>query len=125
MARCTTFRQKLYSKPDVTLFNSGLRAVCPKVGGDNNLSPLDISSPRRFDNTYYNHLLEGRELLTSDQVLLSGNVRKTMDLVKRYAEDEALFFHHFAKSMVKMGNISPLLGVHGEIRKNCRRINSN
>ncbi|KAG6408783.1 hypothetical protein SASPL_131806 [Salvia splendens] len=125
MARCTTFRQRLYSQPDVTLFNNGLRAVCPKVGGDDNLSPLDISSPRRFDNTYFNLLLEGRELLTSDQVLLSGNVRKTIDLVKKYAEDEALFFHHFAKSMVKMGSISPLLGVHGEIRKNCRRINSN
>lgn len=131
MARCVTFRQRLYNQngknqPDVTLersYYNGLKTVCPKIGGDNNVSPLDFSSPRRFDNTYFKLLLEGRGLLTSDQVLLSGNARGTMDLVKKYAENEALFFHHFARSMVKMGSISPLVGGQGEVRKNCRRIN--
>ncbi|XP_057766031.1 peroxidase 9-like [Salvia miltiorrhiza] len=127
VARCATFKQRLYNKADVTLersYYNGLKTVCPKVGGDSNVSPLDFSSPRRFDNTYFKLLLEGRGLLTSDEVLLTGNVRKTVDLVKSYAENEALFFHHFAKSMVKMGRISPLLGAHGEIRNNCRKINS-
>ncbi|KAI3464909.1 hypothetical protein Pfo_021572 [Paulownia fortunei] len=131
VARCVTFRQRLYNQngnnqPDVTLernYYNGLKTVCPKVGGDNNISPLDFSSPVKFDNKYFKLILWGKGLLNSDEVLLTGNVRKTMELVRSYAENEALFFHQFANSMVKMGNISPLLGSQGEIRKNCRRLN--
>lgn len=46
-----------------------------------------------------------------------------MALVKSFALNEELFFEQFAKSMIKMGNIGPLTGLNGEIRKNCRRIN--
>ncbi|KAH6788371.1 Peroxidase superfamily protein [Perilla frutescens var. frutescens] len=131
VARCVTFRQRLYNQngnnqPDITLersYYNGLKTVCPKIGGDGNVSPLDVSSPQRFDNTYFKLLLKGRGLLTSDQVLQSGNVRETMELVKIYVENEGAFFHQFAKSMVKMGSISPLVGERGEIRKNCRRLN--
>ncbi|PIN21696.1 Peroxidase [Handroanthus impetiginosus] len=131
MARCATFRQRLYNQngknqPDVTLeknYYNGLKAVCPKVGGDNNISPLDVSSPVRFDNKYFKLILWGKGLLNSDEVLLTGNVKKTMELVRIYAENEDLFFHQFANSMVKMGNINPLIGFKGEIRKNCRRVN--
>lgn len=131
MARCVTFRQRLYNqngdnKPDVTLektYYNDLKAVCPKTGGDNNITPLDVASPVKFDNTYYKLILYGKGLLTSDEVLLTGKVARTMELVKNYAANEALFFHQFAKSMIKMGNIKPLTGSNGEIRKNCRRIN--
>lgn len=130
-ARCATFKQRLYNQngnnqPDATLertYYNGLKTVCPKSGGDNNISPLDLASPVRFDNTYFKLILWGKGLLTSDQVLLTGNIRKTMELVKSYAMDEGLFFHQFAKSMVKMGNVSPLTGGNGEVRKNCRRLN--
>lgn len=131
VARCATFRRRLYNqngqnKPDVTLeknYYNGLKSVCPKTGGDNNISPLDMATPVRFDNTYFKLILLGKGLLTSDQVLMTGKVGKTMELVKSYAEDEALFFHQFSKSMIKMGNISPLFGSQSEIRKNCRKIN--
>lgn len=131
MARCVTFKQRLYNQngnnqPDETLEKSyyvGLKSVCPRSGGDNNISPLDFASPARFDNTYFSLLLWGKGLLTSDQVLLTGNVGKTVELVKSYAEDENLFFDQFAKSMVKMGNVNPLTGFNGEVRKNCRRLN--
>ncbi|KAK4351939.1 hypothetical protein RND71_027457 [Anisodus tanguticus] len=131
MARCVSFRQRLYNQngdslPDATLektYYSGLKSICPTSGGDNNISPLDVASPVRFDNTYFKLLLWGKGLLNSDEVLLTGNVKKTKELVKSYAENEALFFHQFAKSMVKMGKISPLTELKGEIRKNCRRVN--
>lgn len=131
VARCTTFKQRLYNQngnnqPDETLERSyyyGLRSICPPTGGDNNISPLDLASPARFDNTYFKLILWGKGLLTSDQVLLTGNVGNIVELVKAYAEDESLFFEQFAKSMVNMGNIQPLTGINGEIRKNCHVIN--
>lgn len=131
MARCTSFKQRLYNQngnnqPDASLektYYYGLKSVCPRSGGDNNISPLDFATPARFDNTYFKLILWGKGLLNSDEVLWTGNDRKTMELVKSYAENEGLFLEQFAKSMVKMGNISPLTGFNGEVRKNCRRVN--
>ncbi|OWM80874.1 peroxidase 9 [Punica granatum] len=131
VARCFTFKQRLYNQngnnqPDETLertYSNELRSMCPPSGGDNNITPLDLASPARFDNAYFKLILWGKGLLTSDEVLLTGRVRKTMELVKAYADDEALFFEQFAKSMVKMGNLGPLTGSNGEVRKNCRRVN--
>ncbi|XP_068636380.1 peroxidase 9-like isoform X2 [Aristolochia californica] len=131
VARCVSFKQRLYNQngnnqPDETLektYYYGLKSICPSSGGDNNISPLDIASPAKFDNSYFMLILWGKGLLNSDEVLLTGNSAATMNLVKIYAEDEALFFNQFAKSMVKMGNISPLTGFNGEIRKNCRLVN--
>ncbi|CAN4093907.1 unnamed protein product [Withania somnifera] len=131
MARCVSFRQRLYNQkgdnlPDATLdktYYNGLKSICPTNGGDNNISPLDVASPVRFDNTYFKLLLWGKGLLNSDEVLLTGHIKKTKELVKIYAENESIFFHQFAKSMVKMGNINPLTELNGEIRNNCRRIN--
>nr|GMC54189.1 peroxidase 9 [Ipomoea batatas] len=125
------FRQRLYNQngdnqPDATLeraYYNDLKAACPKTGGDNNVSPLDVASPVRFDNTYFKLLLRRKGLLASDEALLTGDVQKTVELVKGYASDEELFFHHFAKSMVKMGNINPLVGLEGEIRHNCHHVN--
>lgn len=104
-------------------YYNGLKTVCPEVGGDNNVSPLDFSSPVRFDNRYFKLILWGKGLLNSDEVLATGREGRTLELVRSYAEDEGVFFRQFASSMVKMGNISPLLGLQGEVRTNCRRLN--
>ncbi|GMY28354.1 peroxidase 9-like [Fagus crenata] len=131
VARCVTFKQRLYNQngnnqPDETLERSyyhNLKSVCPSSGGDNNISPLDFATPAKFDNTYFKLILWGKGLLTSDEVLYTGSGGTSMQLVERYAEDEGLFFNQFAESMVKMGNITPLTGFKGEVRKNCRQVN--
>lgn len=131
VARCASFKQRLYNQngnnqPDQNLeksFYFGLKTVCPKSGGDNKISPLDSGSPRMFDNTYFKLLLRGKGLLNSDQVLLTGSVKVTQELVKNYAQDESLFFEQFAMSMTKMASLRPLTGYNGEVRKNCRRVN--
>ncbi|XP_021718075.1 peroxidase 72-like [Chenopodium quinoa] len=130
-ARCVSFRQRLYNlngngKPDFTLdraYAYELRNQCPQSGGDQNLFFLDYATPFNFDNSYYKNILAYKGLLNSDQVLLTKN-QESMQLVKQYAENMELFFDHFAKSMVKMGNISPLTGPKGEIRQYCRSINN-
>ncbi|XP_010275549.1 PREDICTED: peroxidase 9 [Nelumbo nucifera] len=131
VARCLSFKQRLYNQngsnqPDETLernYYNGLTSVCPKSGGDNNISPLDFASPAMFDNSYFKLIMGGKGLLNSDEVLLSENNWNTVQLVKSYAEDEGIFFNQFAYSMVKMGNIGPLTGYNGEVRMNCRRVN--
>jgi peroxidase len=78
-----------------------------------------------FDNNYYQNLLAGKGLLSSDQGLFSspeGIAANTKDLVSAYSDDEYKFFWDFGWSMTKMGNI-PLTGSQGEIRKNCRVVN--
>ena len=130
MVRCVTFKQRLYNhngnnQPDQTLgkgYYYNLKSVCPKLGGDNNISPLDFASSAKFDNKCFKLIMWRKGLFTSDEVLFIGSVVTTMQLVKRYAEDESLFFDQFAKSMVKMGNISPLTGFKGEVRKNYRLV---
>jgi peroxidase len=129
-SRCTSFRQRLYNqtgngKQDFTLdpyYAAELRGNCPKSGGDQNLFFLDYVTPTKFDNNYFKNLLAYKGLLSSDEVLLTKN-QESAELVKLYAERNDLFFEQFAKSMIKMGNISPLTGSRGHIRTNCRVVN--
>uniref|UniRef100_A0A5B6YJJ8 Peroxidase n=1 Tax=Davidia involucrata TaxID=16924 RepID=A0A5B6YJJ8_DAVIN len=130
-SRCTSFRQRLYNQsgngqPDFTLdqsYAAQLRRRCPRSGGDQNLFFLDFVTPTKFDNNYFKNLLASKGLLNSDQVLVTKS-QESMELVKKYAENTELFFDQFPKSMLKMTNISPLTGSKGEIRKNCRKINT-
>ncbi|CAN4116777.1 unnamed protein product [Withania somnifera] len=64
-----------------------------------------------------------RDSTINHQILVKKN-QASLELVKLYAENNKIFFEQFAKSMVKMGHISPLTGYRGEIRKNCGKMNS-
>jgi peroxidase len=79
-----------------------------------------------FDNKYYGNLLHNQAQLPSDQVMLSDPTAPTTTapIVHRFASNQKDFFTNFVASMIKMGNIGPLTGKDGEIRKNCRRVNS-
>ncbi|XP_040371085.1 peroxidase 72 isoform X2 [Rosa chinensis] len=129
-ARCTTFRQRLYNQTgrglaDFTLdqsYAASLRKNCPRSGGDQNLFFLDFVSPTKFDNSYFKNLLANKGLLNSDQVLVTKS-EVAKQLVQQYAVNNELFLEQFAKSMIKMGNLSPITGSRGEIRKNCRKVN--
>lgn len=121
-ARCTTFRNRLYNEANINAsFATSVKANCPQSGGNNNLSPLDTTSPTSFDNAYFKNLQIQKGLLHSDQVLFNGG--STDSIVNTYSSNSATFFTDFANAMVKMGNLSPLTGTSGQIRKNCRKTN--
>ncbi|XP_010041648.1 cationic peroxidase 1-like [Eucalyptus grandis] len=121
-ARCTTFQTRLYNESDInSTFATSLKENCPSSGGDNNLSPLDTTSPTYFDNAYFKNLQTQKGLLHSDQQLFSGG--STDAQVNTYSSNSATFMTDFANAMVKMGNLSPLTGSSGQIRKNCRKLN--
>ncbi|KAJ8752102.1 hypothetical protein K2173_001777 [Erythroxylum novogranatense] len=118
-ARCTVFRSHIYNDTNIDPnFATTRRATCPLSGGDNNLAPLDIATPTRFDNSYYRNLVARRGLLHSDQELFNGGSQDA--LVRTYSGNSVTFNRDFAAAMVRMGNISPLTGTNGEIRRNCR-----
>ncbi|CAL4900881.1 unnamed protein product [Urochloa decumbens] len=102
------------------------RENCTAGQPEGSLENLDQVTPNLFDNKYYGNLLHGRAQLESDQVMLSdpSALTTTAPVVHRFASNQQDFFRNFAASMIKMGNISPLTGKGGEIRKNCRRVNS-
>ncbi|PKU72488.1 peroxidase P7-like [Dendrobium catenatum] len=124
-ARCLTFRSRIYNETKAidASFASAVRTRCPPVGGDNNLSPLD-SSAKIFDTVYFKNLVQKKGLLHSDQQLFKGDGSQADELVKYYSKNGGDFWTDFGVSMLRMGNLSPLTGTNGEIRKNCRKVNS-
>ncbi|KAK4742552.1 hypothetical protein SAY87_000553 [Trapa incisa] len=121
-ARCTSFRTRLYNENNINAsFAASLKNSCPSSGGDNNLSPLDVTTPNAFDNAYFKNLQLQKGLLHSDQQLFSNG--STDSQVNTYSSGPATFRSDFGDAMVKMGNISPLTGSSGQIRKNCRKVN--
>jgi peroxidase len=121
-ARCTSFRARIYNESNIDpSFATSLKAKCPSAGGDNNLSPLDVATPTIFDSNYYSNLRCQKGLLHSDQQLFNGG--STDSQVTTYSTNQNTFFVDFAAAMVNMGNISPLTGTTGEIRKSCRKSN--
>ncbi|XP_066325350.1 peroxidase P7-like [Miscanthus floridulus] len=127
MARCASFRTRVYCDDNVSpAFAAQQRQVCPvpaaSGAGDDALAPLDSLTPDEFDNGYYRSLMTGAGLLHSDQELFNNGALDS--LVRLYGTNAAAFSSDFAASMVRLGNISPLTGSAGEIRLNCRTVNS-
>ncbi|CAA7410239.1 unnamed protein product [Spirodela intermedia] len=122
VARCATFRNRIYNDANIEpVYARSTQTNCPRSGGDANLSPLDVTTPRAFDNAYYRNLLSRRGLLHSDQELFNNGSADS--IVRSYAASSSVFFRDFAAAMVRMGNISPLTGSNGEIRLVCSRVN--
>lgn len=118
-ARCAVFRGRIYNDTNIdTTFAKDLRKICSE---SNKTTPLDFQTAEKFDNKYFVNLIESRGLLHSDQELFKGGT--TDKLVKNYVGSPNMFYSHFGQAMVKMGDISPLTGSEGEIRRNCRKVN--
>ncbi|KAG8489731.1 hypothetical protein CXB51_017691 [Gossypium anomalum] len=131
-ARCAAFMDRLYNfnnvsgKTDPTLnatYANALKQLCPKGGDVTSLIDLDEQTSLTFDNNYFLNLQNRRGLLQTDQELFSTNGAETVAIVNRFARSQSQFFSRFAKAMIKMGNINPLIGTNGEIRLDCKKTN--
>ncbi|CAI0401756.1 unnamed protein product [Linum tenue] len=123
-AQCSSFRDRIYSDgANIDGAYAGvLRRRCPLVGGDNVTAPFDPVTPDHFDNNYFRDLMRRRGLLASDQVLYSGG-GVTDGIVREYGKLAGRFRDDFAAAMVKMGEIQPLTGSAGQIRRICGAVN--
>ncbi|XP_030481872.2 peroxidase P7 [Cannabis sativa] len=121
LSQCLNFRTHIYNDTNIdATFATTRQANCPFAGGDTNLAPFDATQ-NRFDNNYFGQLVNKRGLLHSDQELFNGGSQDS--LVTTYSNRQFRFFNDFASAMVKMGNISPLTGTNGQIRKSCGVVN--
>ncbi|XP_059278435.1 lignin-forming anionic peroxidase-like [Lycium ferocissimum] len=131
-ARCRTFNQRLFNfsgsgRPDPTIdptYLQTLQRLCPQGGNGGTFANLDKSTPDEFDNDYFTNLKNHQGLLQTDQELFSTSGSDTIAIVNNYAKNQRKFFDDFVCSMIKLGNISPLTGTKGEIRRDCKRVNS-
>ncbi|KDP29721.1 hypothetical protein JCGZ_18656 [Jatropha curcas] len=125
--RCFSVMFRLYNqsgtgKPDPTIepkYKEKLNKICP-IGGDENVTVSLDSTPTVFDNIYFKDLSEGRGFLNSDETLFTFH--HTKEYVKLFSRDQSAFFKAFVEGMIKMGDLQS--GRPGEIRTNCRVVNS-
>ncbi|KAL2480536.1 Peroxidase 5 [Abeliophyllum distichum] len=80
-----------------------------------------LVTPNSFDNNYYKNLMQRKGLLQSDQILFSGD--STDSIVSEYSRNQQTFLSDFGNAMIKMGEIEPLTGQNGIIRRICSAIN--
>ncbi|RXI09962.1 hypothetical protein DVH24_031517 [Malus domestica] len=130
-SHCTSFSNRLYNfnattNQDPSLdpaYAAQLKQQCPQGNTNANLVvPMDPASPIVTDASYYAGILKNRGLFTSDQTLLTNPA--TANQVKHNARIPLLWKKKFSAAMVKMGQLEVLMGNAGEIRANCRAINS-
>ncbi|XP_044964330.1 peroxidase 2-like isoform X1 [Hordeum vulgare subsp. vulgare] len=126
-AQCKNFRSRLYGEDNIDSdYATKLRANCPQTSGDGNLAQLDDTpttmTADNFDNSYFVNLQLKKGLLHSDQVLFNGT-GGTNNTVNNFASNPPAFSSAFASAMVTMGNLSPLTGSQGQIRRICSKPN--
>ncbi|KAF4361298.1 hypothetical protein F8388_001187 [Cannabis sativa] len=66
---------------------------------------------------FHDCFVQKKGLLESDQILFSGD--STDAIVTEYSKSPSKFSSDFASAMIKMGDIKPLTGSAGVIRKIC------
>ncbi|CAH9091625.1 unnamed protein product [Cuscuta europaea] len=128
---CINIVERLYPDVDPTLdpdYAEYLKLRCPMTNPDPRaLEPKyarnDLETPMVLDNMYYKGLLEHKGLLVIDQELASHPV--TSQFVQKMAVDNGYFHDQFSRALLIMSENNPLTGDQGEIRKDCRFVNSN
>ncbi|KAJ7565271.1 hypothetical protein O6H91_02G054500 [Diphasiastrum complanatum] len=128
---CSFFINRLYNFNSTTpqdpsldpQYATRLKVLCPQNNPNpNSVAPLDPLTPNSFDNSYFTNVVQGRALFTSDQALFTDAA--SMATVQSNSENGSPWREMFAQAMIKMSEIGVLTGHQGEIRKNCRVINS-
>ncbi|KAL2965283.1 hypothetical protein AAZX31_16G052400 [Glycine max] len=129
-SHCDQFANRLYSfsssnTVDPTLdpsYAQDLMAGCPRNPDATVAVALDPQSPAAFDNLYYQNLLSGKGLLTSDQVLFEDAT--SQPTVVRFANNVADFNDAFVAAIRKLARVGVKTGNDGEIRTDCTTFNS-
>ncbi|GMI98786.1 RARE COLD INDUCIBLE GENE 3, PEROXIDASE 3 [Hibiscus trionum] len=128
VGHCNTFSNRLYNftgrgDQDPSLnatYAAFLKTRCRSLNDTTTTVPMDPGSGLTFDANYYVTVKQHKGLFQSDAALLTNQLSNH---IVHQLVDPNIFFHEFARSMVKMGAIGVLTGNAGEIRKKCYIVN--
>lgn len=126
---CVNLVHRLYPTVDPTMdpdYAEYLKGRCPTPDPDPQgvlYARNDRETPMILDNYYYKNLLGHKGLLMVDQQLTSDPL--TSPYVEKMAADNGYFHDQFSRAVVLLSENNPLTGDQGEIRKDCRYVNSN
>ncbi|CAO2198332.1 unnamed protein product, partial [Urochloa humidicola] len=97
-----------------------LMSSCPSSSASGTVN-LDGGTALKFDSGYYTRVLNKQGTLASDAALAQNAAAAQMvqDLT-----NPIKFYAAFSMSMKKMGRVEVLTGSNGQIRKQCRQVNS-
>lgn len=126
---CVNLVHRIYPTVDPTMdpdYAEYLKGRCPSPDPDPRAvlyARNDRETPMILDNYYYKNLLGHKGLLMVDQQLTSDPL--TSPYVEKMAADNGYFHDQFSRAVVLLSENNPLTGDQGEIRKDCRYVNSN
>lgn len=129
-SHCDRFADRIYSftpsNPiDPTLdptYAQQLMQACPRDVDPTIAINMDPETPQRFDNVYFENLVAGKGLFTSDQVLFTDPA--SQPTVLNFARSDGDFNGAFITAMTRLGRVGVKTGNEGEIRADCSRFNS-
>lgn len=95
--------------------------MCPRVVDPTIAIDMDPTTPRTFDNVYFQNLVQGKGLFTSDQVLFTD--QRSKPTVNTWARDPQAFQKAFIAAMTNLGRVGVKTGKNGNIRRDCGAFN--
>lgn len=123
VSHCSSFSSRLTSTSDMEPgLKSSLQSQCSSNTGSDNTVAQDLRTPDQLDNQYYKNVLNRQVLFESDAALLKAT--DTSAAVRANAGDTGQWEEKFKAAMVKMGAIEVKSRANGEIRRNCRVVNT-
>ncbi|KAK2970717.1 hypothetical protein RJ640_015142 [Escallonia rubra] len=128
-SHCSRFSKRIFnfsprSRIDPTLnvaYALQLRQMCPLNVDPRVAINMDPTTPRIFDNAYYQNLVKGMGLFVSDQMLFTDSRSKAT--VNQFASSNAAFNQAFVTAITKLGRVGVKTGNQGEIRRDCTAVN--
>ncbi|PIN22805.1 Peroxidase [Handroanthus impetiginosus] len=128
-SHCSRFANRIYNfsrrnPVDQTLnkqYATQLQGMCPRTVDPQIAINMDPTTPRVFDNAYFQNLVQGKGLFSSDQVLFTD--RRSKNTVNTWASNPRAFNAAFIQAITKLGRVGVKTGRNGNIRFDCGRFN--
>lgn len=96
--------------------------MCPQNVDPNIAVNMDPTTPTTFDNVYFQNLVSGKGMFSSDQELFTNP--STRPIVLDFANNPSNFNAAFITAMRNLGRVGVKTGNQGEIRRDCTAFNS-